>query len=389
MKMNWNEMLKKKKLVFGALMFVLIFILIFILLISGYLQQPLIQKLESGKTMLLMAPAKATFDSPSLANNFLFWADTRAGMNRTCNQWTCNYNVYTINLKTGEEIEVATTDFSDIKVLTDGEAVVWEEKHPFRCIDGNDDITTCEHFEKIWAAPVENLTDKEEVYVLNATGSFITNKYVYRDWLVLERYHPDYFNYLELVFLDTGEIIELPTQKARPGSTYGMKSDPVISGKGTVWFTSWGFWGGEITSETLGYDIEKRRVVKLLPPEGFGEFQGAIHLSRSEDGIIWVHGRKGAWEVWQYDEEASKYEKIYETERFLRHPVLRGNILLYVIKESGYDELYAYNLLTKEEKQLTNEKKLILGVQYDEPYLAWTIWGRGLDIRFRKWTWGE
>lgn len=379
-------MLKRKKLLVVAL--ILIVALIFVLLIRGYSQQPLIQELELGKTMLLKAPANANFNDPSLANNFLFWSDTRAGMNKTCSSWTCNYNVYAINFKTGEEIEVATTEFSDTRVLTNGESVVWEERHPNKCLDKND-IYSCEFYEKVWIAPVENLTDKEEVYVLDRVAGFISGKDFYKDWLILESYDPDYFNYLELVFLDTGETIELQTQKAKPSDKYGMDSEPVISGKGNVWFTSFGTQGGELISETLGYDIENRKIVKLLPPEGFGAKNIAIHLSRSEDGIVWVQGMKGAWEVWQYDDGAREYEKLYGTERFLRNPILRDNILLYIIKESGYDELYAYNLLTKEEKQITNDKRLILGVQYEEPYITWTVWGRGLDIRFKKWTWSE
>jgi len=138
----------------------------------------------------------------------------------------------------------------------------------------------------------------------------------------------------------------------------------------------------------MGYNIETGQLVELSPPGGFGEIGRAVDPSKTDKGLVWVHGEKGAWEVWEYDEEAGEYEKIYETERFLRHPVLRDNILLFVIKETGYDEIYAHNLDTGEEEQLTNDKLLILRVFYEEPYLVWKVWAHGSGIKIKKWKWG-
>lgn len=261
---------------------------------------------------------------------------------------------------------------------------------PPQCVDSYGRYR-CKYLDKIFAAPLTNLSEEKVVYVAN--GSYaVENKYVNKDWLAVQRFDHDYFNNIDLVDLTTGETIKLPTMKPKPtdNESYGRGAYPVISDYGKVWLTVWEVKDEKITPGTVGYDIASGEIEKLSPQSGLGERGYAIHISRSENGIVWVQGSKENQEVWQYDEQKKEYEKLYETDIFLRRPLLiEENILMFVIKEGGYDEIYARNLDTGEEEQVTDDKLFILDVFYEKPYVVWTFFGSGKEIKFKKWAPGK
>ena len=359
-------------------------VLVMLIYLPGCSQHNFTDMLSSGEVMRLKVPSSASTGTyAALEDHYLFWSDTRAGSNRSCGLETCNHNLFALDLRTGEEITIANTEFSDVNPIADDGYVVWEERHPPLCRNYSD--PACIRFFRIWRAPLANFSDKEVIYVSN--DSLLLNwKDYYDGLLVLEKYSPFNYNHVELVSLPSGDVTDLPIREPKPDPTHNAKTEAAITQYGTIMLTKMSVWGGENVRDAVEYDIESGDFIDSDPPFSLSQWH-ILSRKRSEDGRMTFIIREGEnYHVWAYNLTSGDYELLYETKNYIIDPIVSGNILLYINREDAPQcDIYAYNLDTGEERRITHLNQDLTNIYYDKPYLVFNNWK--LVIMFMDWEW--